>query len=925
MIEIFPPSALDHSILTSVLVGLLVVWFFQETLGWGFSGLVVPGYLASILVIDPRTGAVVAVEAILTWLIFAGVSELAPHGWPWSRLFGRDRFFGMLVASVGVRLALEGQGFDLLQGALGWRVPGGLHSMGLVVVPLMANALWRAGVVAGLPRVGLPILITWLILRFVLLEHTNLSLSNFELSYEDLALDFVGSPRAYLLILTGAWLGSRLNLRFGWDFGGILVPGLLALCWLEPWRIAATVGEALVIAALIGATLRLPALRGANLTGGRPLVLGFTLAWLVKFGLGWAVGSGWPGLRTHELFGFGYLLPTLMALRIVKFGDPFRSIGPTLVTSAGGFALGTALGYTLMVAFPPRADEQMAPAPSDQDPRQALLVAAWENEGPVPTGTGAAVRLVEEALLRGGDGFGGVWVRGGPRAELAVLARVGPTALSAATLAVADALDARVVILCAPSGDACEVAREDVSLYLPVLELRAGETTALHAEGRIPGALNFAALGALNIAETREVEQGTLSLVLSESDRIHAAASGEGEAVPALRDVLRMPHGTVAGMDSEGRARQQSDLWLLRDMVLGPWGVWMHGGADAPVALRVASAWATRLGLTIGLEGEESAIIGPDWVARVDRSAAGPALFAPHVEDEPDTDTLATTLWRALNGRALVLDSPPTAPQGLSQTERPAYGALLSVLAESAQAPELLTVRGTRDVFDPGAEVLLTTGRPIASRDALPSPGPGLARVFEALGFPVTVFDGTAQRASFFDPGNPARGAAALGRKGEAAVTVFASSLTRQHFAPVRRDDDAWVGLYLSPGVPSRQVPVAALAEAVGRARAEGQTTPSATWREPLARMADVRRDGRPAAFSAMISAVKAAGGSLELLCDPDLGCRWLAAERCADGRCEGFLAPVRRTADGIEPLSLTPLAAVVFGVADLGTVGEAP
>ena len=35
MIELFPTSVLDTSILTAVLVGMLLVWFFQEWLGWG--------------------------------------------------------------------------------------------------------------------------------------------------------------------------------------------------------------------------------------------------------------------------------------------------------------------------------------------------------------------------------------------------------------------------------------------------------------------------------------------------------------------------------------------------------------------------------------------------------------------------------------------------------------------------------------------------------------------------------------------------------------------------------------------------------------------------------------------------------------------------------------------------------------------------
>ena len=48
MFSLFPPDTLDTSLLTPVLIGLLWTWFFQETLGWGLSGLVVPGYLAAV-------------------------------------------------------------------------------------------------------------------------------------------------------------------------------------------------------------------------------------------------------------------------------------------------------------------------------------------------------------------------------------------------------------------------------------------------------------------------------------------------------------------------------------------------------------------------------------------------------------------------------------------------------------------------------------------------------------------------------------------------------------------------------------------------------------------------------------------------------------------------------------------------------------
>ncbi len=193
MLEIFPASSLDNSILTPVLVGLFVVWFFQETLGWNFSGLIVPGYLASVLVVQPLTGLVITIECVATWGLVWLVSEVVPVTWYWSRLFGRDRFFAVCLASVVIRLLLEGGGLQLLQAWTGSEPSAVLHSMGLLVVPLGANALWRSGLVAGVPRLGIPVAITWAILEFGLIRFTNLSLASFELTYEQVALDFVSA------------------------------------------------------------------------------------------------------------------------------------------------------------------------------------------------------------------------------------------------------------------------------------------------------------------------------------------------------------------------------------------------------------------------------------------------------------------------------------------------------------------------------------------------------------------------------------------------------------------------------------------------------------------------------------------------------------------------------------------------------------
>ena len=77
--ELLPPGGLDQSIVLAVLLGVWVTLLFTETLGWVFVGLVVPGYLASVLVVQPATALVIVAEALLTYLVARGLAYgLAP-------------------------------------------------------------------------------------------------------------------------------------------------------------------------------------------------------------------------------------------------------------------------------------------------------------------------------------------------------------------------------------------------------------------------------------------------------------------------------------------------------------------------------------------------------------------------------------------------------------------------------------------------------------------------------------------------------------------------------------------------------------------------------------------------------------------------------------------------------------------------------
>ncbi|MFO0577097.1 MAG: poly-gamma-glutamate biosynthesis protein PgsC/CapC [Polyangia bacterium] len=353
--RIFPAYGLDNSLLTAVLLGLYVRFFFTEWLGWVFSGLVVPGYLGAIVLLRPASAAVIVVEAVLTLLLVRGLSGLLSRLKLGTPVFGRDRFMWLVVASVGVRVLVEAVLAPLLEARLrarlGWDLSDsfGLFGIGLVLVPLLANACWKPGLVRGSLQQLVCTGITYFLLRGVLAT-TNLSFANIALSFERIALDFAASPKAYMLLLAGALLASRANLRFGWDTSGVAIPGLLCLGWFAPIRMASTLLEALVIASAASLFVRLPRVRDWNVEGPRRVVLMFTIGYVIKFITVAVFGAAWPSFTATDLFGFGYLLPSLLAVKIWQKRNPALVLLPTLSLSLAGVLVGSMAGYGLMLA-----------------------------------------------------------------------------------------------------------------------------------------------------------------------------------------------------------------------------------------------------------------------------------------------------------------------------------------------------------------------------------------------------------------------------------------------------------------------------------------------------------------------------------------------------------------------------------------------
>jgi len=357
------PRGLEQSILLAVLVGFLVTFVLVESFGWVFVGVVVPGYLASVLAIQPAAGLAVIVDSVLTYFVAKAFELALGRSGASSEFFGRERFFLLVVASVFVRqhtqtwllaLALE-QANPWLDLPMSFQ--RGVSSIGIVLVPLMANLLWKLDLRRGVWQMGVTTLATYAVLAMWLLPDTTLSYSALELSYEDTAIDFVGNAKAYIIFLCTAYLASQLNLYYGWDFNGILVPALLALLWFHPAKLAATIGEAIVVYFVTLRLPRAPGLRSLTIEGPRRLALVFITSVLLKWIMGWTMGDSLPTFKINDFYGFGYLLPSLLVVKMTQRKSMRMVLLPTVLASFLGFVTGSLVGFVLSFFDPPLLPE----------------------------------------------------------------------------------------------------------------------------------------------------------------------------------------------------------------------------------------------------------------------------------------------------------------------------------------------------------------------------------------------------------------------------------------------------------------------------------------------------------------------------------------------------------------------------------------
>ncbi len=355
VLPIFPPGSLDSSIITTTWIGIFIVAFFNLRFGWVLSGLIVPGYLVPLILIKPWAAAVILLESVVTYLLVWTYSEVAPAGGRVHSLFGRDRFFALVLVSVLVRLLFDGWALPHLGAWMNealnihFDYRNNLQSFGLIIIALLANQYWKTGIRGAVIPVTVTIGLTLLITRYVLMEFTNFRISDIGYLYEDVAASILASPKAYIILITTAFIASRMNLHYGWEYNGILIPALLAMQWFQPIKILTSLAEALVIYALAVALLRSPLLANRNIEGARKLVLFFNVGFAWKMLLGWLIPIFQPEWKSSDFFGFGYLLSTLIALKVHDKGILARLTRATLQTSVTGVVFATAIGFSLVL------------------------------------------------------------------------------------------------------------------------------------------------------------------------------------------------------------------------------------------------------------------------------------------------------------------------------------------------------------------------------------------------------------------------------------------------------------------------------------------------------------------------------------------------------------------------------------------------
>ncbi|MFC3033375.1 poly-gamma-glutamate biosynthesis protein PgsC/CapC [Pseudoalteromonas fenneropenaei] len=353
-LALFPEGGgLGQSVITTVWIGVMVVGFLNLRFGFPLTGLVVPGYLVPLFISSPTSAVVILVESVVVFGLMRLTAKTAMEHFGYAEMFGRDRFFAIILLSILVRVVMDtllwpSVALLLSQWDISFDYASELYSLGLVIIALTANVMWNGGFRYGVKVTAIQLALTYVIVRYGLMGWTNFSIANLSIMYEAVAASIVAAPKAYIILVITAFLASRANIKYGWEFNGIMLPALLALQLTQPSKLITSFIETGVILLIGGLLLSYTRLRHANFEGARLLMFFFNIGFAYKLLLNYWVVHYYPALKVTDTFAFGYMLSTLLALKIYQKNALGLIIRATLQTSVLGGFYAIAIGFLFM-------------------------------------------------------------------------------------------------------------------------------------------------------------------------------------------------------------------------------------------------------------------------------------------------------------------------------------------------------------------------------------------------------------------------------------------------------------------------------------------------------------------------------------------------------------------------------------------------
>jgi len=354
ILHLFPSGGgLGQSVITTVWIGITVVCLLNLRFGFPLTGLVVPGYLVPLLIVSPTSAGVIIIESVVVYGLMRFSAKYIMEKFGYGEMFGRDRFFAIILISILVRVVMDTLFWPLIANILsGWDITfdysSQLYSLGLVIIALTANVMWNGGFKYGMKVTIIQLVFTYLLVRYALMPMTNFSIANLAIMYEAVAASIIAAPKAYIILVITAFFASRANIKYGWEFNGIMLPALLALQLMQPTKLLTSFAETAIILIIGASLLNYTRLRNTNIEGARLLLFFFNIGFIYKLFLNYFVVHYYPEIKVTDTFAFGYMLSTLLALKIYQKSALGLVIRATFQTSIVGGSLAIAIGFLIM-------------------------------------------------------------------------------------------------------------------------------------------------------------------------------------------------------------------------------------------------------------------------------------------------------------------------------------------------------------------------------------------------------------------------------------------------------------------------------------------------------------------------------------------------------------------------------------------------